>query len=55
MIAQRLLKHPDMCLDSKTISKVQVDYIRQVFDMFKNRLKFLLCFNDKIMFLLIVH
>lgn len=55
MIAQKLLKHPDICLASKTISEVQFDYIRQVFDMFKNQLKFFLSYNGKIIFLLIVY
>ena len=55
MIAERLLKYPDMCLASKTISKVQFDYIRQIFDKFRNQLKFFLTHNGKIIFLLIVH
>ena len=51
MIAGSVLKTPDLCLDSRTISKVQFDYIRQVFDMFKNQLKFFFSFNGEIIFL----
>ncbi|XP_028406249.1 uncharacterized protein LOC114528742 [Dendronephthya gigantea] len=44
--ASGLLKG-DMCLGSKTISKVQFDYIREVFAMFKNQSKFFFSYNDR--------
>ena len=46
-MAEKLLKGKDQCLASKTISKVQFDYIREVFDMFKKQLKFFFSFNGK--------
>jgi hypothetical protein len=47
-MAEKLVKkRPSRCLASKTISKVQFDYIREVFDMFKNKLKFFFSFNGK--------
>ena len=54
MLAQGKLNR-DKCLASRTISKVQFDYIQQVFDTFKNQLKFFFSFNSKIIFLLIVY
>ena len=44
----------DKCLASRTISKVQFDYIQQVFDTFKNQLKFFFSFNGKIIFFILI-
>jgi hypothetical protein len=48
VMAAKLIKRPNICLASRTISKVQFDYIREVFDMFKNKLKFFFSFNGRI-------
>ena len=47
LMAENSLKGEDKCLSSRTISKVQFDYIRDVFAMFKNKLKFFFSFNGK--------
>ncbi len=49
LMAEKILKDrtSNRCVASKTISKVQFDYIREVFGMFKNKLKFFLSFNGK--------
>ena len=54
MIAEKLLTDPDRCLASKTVSNVQFDYIRQIFDMFKNQLKFFLSHNGKIVIIVLI-
>ena len=48
-MAETVLKDrtSNRCLASKTISQVQFDYIREVFGMFKNQLKFFFSFNGK--------
>ncbi|XP_028412791.1 uncharacterized protein LOC114535693 isoform X1 [Dendronephthya gigantea] len=44
-MAEKFVKTKDQCLASKTISNVQFDYIQEVFDVFKNQLKFFFSFN----------
>jgi hypothetical protein len=48
-MAEKILKDrsSNKCVASKTISTVQFDYIREVFAMFKNKLKFFFSFNGK--------
>ena len=53
-MATKFLKDKkQQCLASKTISKVQFDYIQEVFDIFKSKLKFFFSFNGKKFFLFI--
>ena len=54
MIALKLIKGQGVCLADKSISKVQFNYIRQVFEMFNNQLKFILCHSGKDVLLIIV-
>lgn len=45
--AKRLLQGADFCLGSKNIAQHQFKYIRDVFDMFPEKLKFLFSFNGE--------
>ena len=38
----------DYCLGSKPVTKVQFNYVRDVFEMFKDKLKFFFSFNGKV-------